>query len=189
MSKLEQISKCLENKVANGEMTQEQADSLMESAKVKYAEEAVTEPTKEEAETSLEEGAEEKGVTLDEVMTTIRSYLADAKEKSKALEELEDEIDDVEDEIEDGEKKDKKEDKKDDDKEAKADEPAADEAPVEDAEGGEAATESTIDEAVVEEVNSLRLAVFEAAMAGEISADDKACFLEMLTLENYIVAE
>lgn len=184
MSKLEQISKCLENKVANGEMTQEQADSLMESAKVKYAEEAVTEPTKEEAEASLEEGAEEKGVTLDEVMTTIRSYLADAKEKSKALEELEDEIEDVEDEIEDGEKKDKKEDKKEDDKEAKADE-----APVEDAEGGEAATESTIDEAVVEEVNSLRLAVFEAAMAGEISADDKTCFLEMLTLENYTVAE
>lgn len=173
MSKFEQICTLLEKKVAAGEITQENADALVESAKIKYA---VEESTAGPDETEGEGTATEEAVTLADVMETIKEYLADAKKKGEALEELEDELDNVEDEIKDGEKKDS------DDADKKEGE--ASEEPAED----EAATEEATMEAVKEEVNALRLAVYEAEAAGQISKEDKTTFLEMLTIENYFEA-
>ena len=135
MSKLEQITELLAKKVEAGTLSQESADALIKSAEAKYAEESSTESdsTEDVTPSSEEEKDVEEAVTLDDVMSTIKEFLSDAKNKKDALEDIEDELDDVEDEIKG------KKDKKDDD--AEEDDVDDEEVPEEEAEA-QAATES-----------------------------------------------
>jgi flagellin-specific chaperone FliS len=136
MSKLEQIEKLLAAKVEAGNLSQENADALLESAKSKYAEESTeSESTEDVTPSSEEESNVEEAVTLDDVMTTIKDFLADAKNKKDALDDIEDELDAVEDDIK-GKKDKKDDDAKDDD--AEAADPVDEEVPAEEVEAQEA---------------------------------------------------
>jgi len=179
MSKLNTIFETLQEKINNGEITLETANSVLEKAKAKYTDDTVGELT-EADELSLDEVINGINLLLNEAEELHReqgtastsSDGPDLPEKTNTGEGVTSSI-----EANDKTSTKKMEDLADDNEEnAKADAQ------------GEDGKDTTINaDDVTESVNILRLRVYEAADAGIITAEEKEAFLDYLNLKNYVI--
>ena len=187
MSKLDKITAVLTSKVNAGEMTLESASAVLEKAKAKYSsdDKTVTESTND--------NTDETSITLEEAIDGINQLLDEAEscgncgsaeKTSKDAPKLPEDTktgEQVTNAIEANNKKSEAE----MEKLAKNNDANA----TADADGEKDKDTTKEADPVHESVNALRLRVYEAARAGQITDDEKETFLEYLNLDNYKTEE